>query len=116
MKNIDELRKKENAIKKVLDDGVRKKLMKIPGVVHVSVGLKETGKSATDEFSIRVYVKEKKDKALLLPHEIVPKEIDGIKTDVNQIPVGRMLVDNAQYNPIRGGIQIRIANSFGTLG
>ena len=28
MKNIDELRKKENAIKKVLDDGVRKKLMK----------------------------------------------------------------------------------------
>jgi hypothetical protein len=116
MKNIDELRKKENAIKKVLDDGVRKKLMKIPGVVHVSVGLKETGKSATDEFSIRVYVKEKKDKALLSPHEIVPKEIDGIKTDVNQVPHGRMLVDSNQYVPIRGGIQIRIGNSFGTLG
>lgn len=116
MKNIAELRKKEAAIKKILDSGVREKLMKIPGVTHVSVGLKEKGNSATDEFSIRVYVKEKKDKSQLTHKEIIPTEIQGVKTDVNQVSKSRMLVDNTQYIPIKGGIQIRIGNSFGTLG
>jgi hypothetical protein len=116
MQEIKELRKKEAALQKVLDGGLREKLMKMPGVVHVSVGLKEKGDQATNEFCIRVYVTEKKDKALLTPAEIVPPVIDGIPTDVNQVAVGRMLVDNNQYIPIRGGIQIRIGNSFGTLG
>ena len=116
MNNINELRKKEAAIKKILDSGVREKLMKIPGVTHVSVGLKEKGNNATDEFSIRVYVKEKKDKSLLTAKETIPAEINGIKTDVNQVSKSRMLVDNTQYIPIKGGIQIRIGNSFGTLG
>jgi hypothetical protein len=51
MNNINELRKKEAAIKKILDSGVREKLMKIPGVTHVSVGLKEKGNNVNCDLS-----------------------------------------------------------------
>jgi hypothetical protein len=74
MKKIDELREKEANIRRMLDSGVKDQLMKIPGVVHVSVGLKEKGDYATDEFSIRVYVAQKKDKTQLSPDEIIPRK------------------------------------------
>ena len=55
-------------------------LMSIPGVTGVDIGKKIVKGSKTDEIAIRVFVQKKKDK---VPEgQRIPKEIDGVKTDV----------------------------------
>src|ERR1700745_467967 len=83
MKTNEELRAENDAIRGVLAGGPEKKLRAIPGVVHVSVGLKETqGRLLRDQLCIRVYVAKKKSPLELSPAELIPAEIEGIPTDV----------------------------------
>lgn len=73
MKSLDEIRRIKRA--------VEKELMKLPGVTGVDVGPKIVKGKKTDIMAIRVYVEEKKD----VSKEIsVPKEIQGVPTDVIQ--------------------------------
>lgn len=58
------------------------KLSAIPGVERVGLGLKEKAGEVLPEYVFRVYVKQKKPPDELLPEELIPPEIDGIKTDV----------------------------------
>lgn len=106
MKNIEELRAEEARIRDILAGGAEAELRAIPGVVHVSVGLKQINNTATDEFSIRVYVTRKKDIASIAPAERIPKSVQGIPTDVNEVKTVRAHEDTARYRPITGGIQI----------
>lgn len=106
MKSIQELKAEEARIRAILDGPAGAELLAIPGVVHVSVGLKQINGTATDEFSIRVYVAEKKEPASIPPSERIPKSIEGIPTDVNQVKVVDPHEDTARYRPITGGIQI----------
>lgn len=62
----------------------KEKLLQIPGVTSVSLGYKETGKDLTDQFGLRVYVQQKKSAAEVPPTEMIPIEINGLKTDVIQ--------------------------------
>jgi hypothetical protein len=122
MKSNEELKAEEARIRKILGAGAEAELRAIPGVVHVSVGLKQINGTATDEFAIRVYVAEKKNAAAIPPNERIPKRIAGVPTDVNQVEVVKPLLDSTRYRPITGGIQIEVLDSDndiqadGTLG
>ncbi|CAN5158255.1 hypothetical protein BH23BAC1_BH23BAC1_26920 [soil metagenome] len=117
MKNIEDLKAEEKRIQQMLDDGIAEQLKQIPGVVHVSVGLKQIHGVATDEFSIRIYVDKKKKKADLPQDQLIPPIINGVKTDINEIDIARPLLDTAKYRPVKGGIQITNGiNGNGTLG
>ena len=83
-------------------------LKKIPGVVSVGFGVKESSGNLTDEIAFRVYVNEKKNKEDLPPEEIIPSEIKGFKTDVLVLPKPISLAcdDLNHYDPLIGGITI----------
>jgi len=105
-------------------------LLKRSGVTAVDIGHKYVGGKKTGEIAIRVHVAEKKD---VPADQEIPKDIDGIKTDVLQnkfvlhplsVPMAGILsqVDAKAYDPLQGGISIgpcRIINGSifaGTLG
>jgi len=106
-------------------DAAKSSLLKIPNVVAVGIGFKETGKAFTEEISYRVYVEVKKERALLGPKEIIPPEINGIRTDV----LSPLIVTNDsdvcgnerraldKHRPLKAGIAISTdSTSYGTLG
>jgi hypothetical protein len=118
MKTNEQLRAENKAIRDMLATGPQEQLMAIPGVMHVSVGLKEKNGQVTDQLCIRVYVREKRDRKDVPAAELIPAEINDIPTDVNTVGQFEFQIDNTQYRPIKGGIQItnRIigVNSAGT--
>jgi hypothetical protein len=105
-----------------------KSLLAIPGVHAVGIGSKVTKGSPTGEPSIRVFVVRKKPPGDVPPDDLVPSEIEGVKTDVVETPVPttqQILGEGAnahnededRYRPLRGGTQInRIGRGNGTLG
>lgn len=70
------------AVRKVLDNGAEAQLRAIPGVLHVSVGVKIQARSVTRVLAIRVVVREKRREGDVPLAERIPKFIDGIPTDV----------------------------------
>ena len=97
----------ERALRELLASGVERKLLALPNVFHVSVGLKEAARRlVTDRLCFRVYVRHKKSLAELAPELRVPLEIGGIPTDVNEMPSLGFQAENSRYRPIKGGIQI----------
>jgi hypothetical protein len=70
---------------------VAAKLHAIPGVHAVGVGAKVVGGKKTEELAIAVFVVKKKGLNELAESERVPSEIQGIKTDVVEMPRARLL-------------------------
>lgn len=91
-------------------------LLGIPGVHAVGLGAKYVGGERTQEPAILVYVEKKKPTAQLLPDEIIPPEIDGVKTDVMESARPRPLLDESRYRPLEGGIQIQSGGNLGGIG
>jgi hypothetical protein len=60
----------------------RQRLLAIPGVHCVAIGPKLVSGRLTAEPVIVVFVTKKKPLAEIRPEEVVPAEIEGIKTDV----------------------------------
>jgi hypothetical protein len=60
------------------------RLLSLPGVTGVDIGYKIVNGQKTNELVIRIYVEEKKDEDKLPAEQIIPKEIEGVKTDVIQ--------------------------------
>lgn len=107
-------------------------LMKMDGVNGVDVGYKYKDGKRTDEVTIRVHVTKKKKG--LSAKEMIPTEINGIKTDVIEMTAelftvskqvvndADLQVDTTKYATIKGGIGIgpeRVINGsvfVGTLG
>ena len=106
MATYEELAAREAAVRKLLNDGGEARLRAIANVKHVSLGAKQIGGRATDDLCIRVYVDKKVPLHLLPPDQRIPREIDGVPTDVNVIRAARFLADLVRYRPIHGGISI----------
>lgn len=106
MSGTEELIAANRAIRDLLESGVEEQLRALPGVFHVSVGLKERAGEVTDRLCIRVYVREKKEPGTLPASQLVPREIAGVPTDVNVVPRIGFTADNSRYRPIKGAIQI----------
>lgn len=57
-------------------------LLELPNVIGVETGLKEVNGEETDEEAIIAQVKSKVAEAELKDEHVIPKEIEGVKTDV----------------------------------
>lgn len=108
---------------------VEGRLLAIPGVTGVDIGLKETGGEKTPVHAIIIFVKHKGD---YRPDDEIPRVIAGVPTDVIEATfelqrphpgtapaTGEITVDNKRYNPCQGGACIlpaRFPNGYGSLG
>lgn len=98
--------------------------MALPNVVQVGVALKETAGELTDQIVIRVSVTEKVPASGLSPDQLVPTEINGLRTDVivhrQQVPAIGFddEDDETNYSPKVGGSYIGndAGLHMGTLG
>jgi hypothetical protein len=87
-----------------------------PGIVAVDIGHKISKGVRTGELSIVVYVDKKKPKSALPKDQVIPAEIDGIKTDVKELTIelqpaveladGSAFVDATVYPTLTGGISM----------
>jgi hypothetical protein len=93
-------------------------LLTKPNVVGVGVGFKETRGEKTDEICVKVLVNCKLSPDALLSEELVPKELDHIRTDVIQVGELRALqLPTSRWRPAPGGVSIgHYRITAGTLG
>ncbi len=94
------------------------RLMTKSNVVGVGVGLKDTRSDKTDEICVKVLVTRKLSPEALLSGELVPKEVDGIRTDVVEVGDLRALqTPKSRWRPAPGGVSIgHYQITAGTLG
>ncbi|RMF81238.1 MAG: hypothetical protein D6737_05560 [Chloroflexi bacterium] len=59
-------------------------LLAKPNVVGVAVGMATQGGRVTDEVAVVVMVSEKLPEAQLRADDIIPRELDGVRVDVQQ--------------------------------
>jgi hypothetical protein len=60
-------------------------LMSKANVVGVGVGYRNRGGERTDEVALVVMVSQKLPREMLAPEDILPREIDGIQVDVQEV-------------------------------
>ena len=103
---------------KTLRQKHQKKILKKKNVLGLGVGYKETGGKKTDELSLVVLVEKKEDISTLSKKDIVPTEVEGVKTDVKV--VGKIVAQKLRtdrWRPSPAGISIgHFAITAGTLG
>jgi hypothetical protein len=105
-RSYDELVADNAEIKRALVNGLMERLRAIPGVHHVTNGLKVRSGRLTDELGICVFVRDKRPEQDIPPAERIPRQIDGILTDVDVLRPGQFLSNNTRYRNVKGGIQI----------
>lgn len=62
-------------------------LLKIPHVMGVAVGLEKKDGAYTGDVCLVVMVDKKRSTGDLAPSDVIPKELDGVKVDVQEIGV-----------------------------
>ncbi len=96
-------------------EGAEDELLAKAGVVAVDIAEKESEGKPTGDLSIVVYVEKKQPLTKLSAANKVPKEIDGIPTDVQEMQIelqaverleDEALVDTSDYPTLKGGISI----------
>jgi len=93
-----------------------------PNVVGVGLGMKRTRGTPTGDLAIKVYVKEKLHPLLVKDGEVIPDEIEGVPTDVEQsgeFSIWRPIppIYHRKVRPAMGGLSIgHYAITAGTLG
>ena len=104
------------------------RLLALPGVHAVGVGAKQVEGRRTEDVAIAVFVEHKRPLAEVPANERIPEEIEGVKTDVIEMPVPQTIQvpgqlfsanreDTKKYRPIRGGTQCeREGQGQGTFG
>jgi hypothetical protein len=97
---------------------VQKSMMKKMHVCGVGVGYKKTAGKVTDDLSLVVFVREKVAAETLTANDLVPRQLDGIPTDVMR--VGKVVaykLPTSRWRPAPGGVSIgHYAITAGTLG
>lgn len=94
-------------------------LLRRRGVVGVAVGYKNFKEQSTDELAVTILVEQKKPIEALGPEDIIPRDLNGARTDV--VEVGRLVAfDNPRdrFRPtIPGGVSIgHYKVTAGTIG
>lgn len=111
--------KETKEIKNVIDKN-RSDLASTFRVRQTGVGYKIRNNKITDEVGVVVYVSKKEEESKLRSMNVkpIPKEIEGIVTDVQTVRYFPRIPDDNRYRPIEGGIAtIRSPSEFvGTLG
>ena len=89
-----------------------------PNVVGLGLGYRVQGSRVTDELSVVVMVRTKLPPVSLLPEEMIPHELAGVRTDVIEVGELRPLdVRTERTRPAPGGVSIgHYQITAGTLG
>ncbi|KJR99980.1 MAG: hypothetical protein VR68_07380 [Peptococcaceae bacterium BRH_c4a] len=87
-------------------------------VVGVGVGMKQVGFNRTQQPSVIVFVEKKLDKKNLSRNQVIPRQIDGVVTDVIEIGKVRLLDERTdKARPARPGMSIgHYSITAGTFG
>ena len=97
---------------------VQTDLLKKKNVNGVGIGFKETSGKSTGELSLVILVTKKMDRTQLESKDIIPIEIDGVKTDVKE--VGHIVIHKLRtdrWRPAPPGVSIgHYAITAGTFG
>src|SRR6266487_501450 len=81
-------------------------ILAIPGVIAIGVGPKLVGGVPTGELAIQILIQKKKPLSQIAPTEVIPPEIDGVKTDLTESePMQIFDADEDKYRPLQGGAQ-----------
>jgi hypothetical protein len=101
---------------------VAERLGKILGVHNIGVGGREKAGIPTGQLVVKVFLEKKRSLADLKPSEVIPREVEGMPTDV--VETGPFIMSTAQgvppfpvqeaykqgdfgrYRPIKGGTQL----------
>ncbi len=89
--------------------GAENRLFSISGVNAVGFGGKVSGGRPIGEFAIIVYVDRKRPRNELRPEEMIPSEVNGVKTDVVERSTRKV-----KYAPLQGGVDIIISQVIST--
>lgn len=93
-------------------------LMKKMNVNGVGIGFKQTGGKFTDELNLVVLVTRKIDPARLASKDLIPANIDNVRTDVKE--VGRIVIHKSRsdrWRPAPPGVSVgHYAITAGTFG
>lgn len=100
-----------------------KSLLKKANVVGVGVGRKIVNGRTTDKLCIKIYVEKKKVLSRLADEEVIPKVLEGVKTDVVEVGKIRFQGRRDRNRPTQGGDSLGSCHSLqygyimaGTLG
>jgi len=94
-----------------------KALLRRSNVVGVGVGCRLVRGRATKEWCVRVYVKKKLPSSKLSKRDVVPKTLEGVRTDVLEVGEVQLYTYTARHRPAHGGDSIgHFLISAGTLG
>jgi len=63
----------------------QEELLRYENVIGIGIGNKVKGGKRLEELCIKVYVRTKKPKDQLSPDQVIPEEIEGFKTDVEEM-------------------------------
>ena len=109
MKSRKELLEQQEQLLQVYEK-VREMLSGYPNVVNIGIGMKEKEGNLTEEGCIKIVVSHKMGEPDLEPDQIIPKEVEGVPTDIivqkRIVQAAVCATDSASYRPIQGGIQI----------
>ena len=111
----------ENQYHKILEvkHAYEDELLTLKDVHAVSIGYKEVNGVKTDTLAIVIHTKQKEEEAYLDPDQIISPFIEGIPTDVVEMPpfdyiptefdedeINTSNIDGKKYRPVPGGIEI----------
>ena len=106
MPSYQELQQRYDEIKQVLANGGDATLRAIPGVRKTCVALKVSQDFVTDTMCIRVYVREKLPEDEVPPEELIPQDVNGVRTDVVVVKPFTLTADTKKVRPLKGGCEI----------
>jgi hypothetical protein len=109
-------------VKKIIDD-FEKDLLKKPGVNAIAIGPKIVAGKKQNEIAIKVFVTKKRKSEHLADNERIPKEIEGVSTDVIEQDLtasshsgSSIDHDTDPHDRMIGGINVGTPDEIGTLG
>lgn len=89
----------------------------LENIIGMGIGEKVRRNLPTGELAIKVYVVEKLPKAMVHKDALIPEEVNGFKTDIEEVGEIRALRNTRCYRPAPGSISIsHIKVTAGTLG
>ena len=121
MKSRQELIKQQEKLLAVYEK-VKEQLKGYPNVVKIGIGIKEKDGQLTEEGCIKIIVKEKKKESDLGISDIIPKEVEGVQTDIiiqqDDLLLAACTDDGStNHRPIKGGAGINnVRNGSGVGG
>jgi hypothetical protein len=97
----------------------RHRLLRLENVVGVGIGHKQKGADRSNQLALVVFVQRKVGLSALSARDVVPREVRGVRTDVIEIGIPRLLGRVVRVRPAQPGVSIGhyqvTAGTFGAV-